>query len=278
MADQHGAHAHCTHAVENPGYTQWLMSQIEAMDNSVYSPIGTRPEEPAVKPRGVRELMLHFNALLPIGVVYFLLVSEHNIVAAILGFQFICLFCMPLLYIATMPPSEDGKSGGGFAIYSRVLRRLLRNWRKQLKFAVLGFLLFTIVGFCAYLAVHGLINTSHVVHVAESDGLDSKHFGSVWEVVAFALEFTFINSLLEELFWRIFLYRELGAIYSPPAVGGSEAGLLGGSEAGESKGAMDGRQAPELGPFLGCIPREEASKFLVSRPPPPMPPTPPAPL
>ena len=46
---------------------------------------------------------------------------------------------------------------------------------------------------------------THLRHsqVAESDGLDSKHFSSAWEVVAFALEFTFINSLLEELFWRV---------------------------------------------------------------------------
>ena len=170
-----GPHAHGTHAVENPGYTRWLMSQIEALDHSVYSPIGSqRQEEPAAKPRGGRELMLHFNALLPIGVVYFLLVTERNIVAAILGFQFICLFSMPLIYIATMPPSADARSGGGFAIYQRVLRRLLRNWQKQLKFAIAGFLLFTIVGFCAYLAVHTLINTGHVVKVAKSDGLDSK--------------------------------------------------------------------------------------------------------
>jgi membrane protease YdiL (CAAX protease family) len=31
--------------------------------------------------------------------------------------------------------------------------------------------------------------------------------------VLFALEFTFINSLLEELFWRVFLYREIGNLF-----------------------------------------------------------------
>ena len=120
MAD-HGPHAHGAHAVENPNYTRWLMSQIEALDHAVYSPIGARDEEPAAKPRGGRELMLHFNALLPIGVVYFLLVSERNIVAAILGFQFICLFSMPLIYIATMPPSVDAKVGGGWLDSQNIL-------------------------------------------------------------------------------------------------------------------------------------------------------------
>ena len=32
------------------------------------------------------------------------------------------------------------------------------------------------------------------------------------QIVLFALEFTFVNSTLEELFWRVFLYRELGAV------------------------------------------------------------------
>jgi membrane protease YdiL (CAAX protease family) len=49
-----------------------------------------------------------------------------------------------------------------------------------------------------------------VVSQAESDGINGTTLSQPWIAVAFALEFTFVNSGLEELFWRVYLYRELG--------------------------------------------------------------------
>lgn len=50
-----------------------------------------------------------------------------------------------------------------------------------------------------------------MVETTEQDGLNDARFPHPILVVLFALEFTFVNSTLEELFWRVFLYRELGS-------------------------------------------------------------------
>jgi hypothetical protein len=49
-----------------------------------------------------------------------------------------------------------------------------------------------------------------VVSTAEADGINGSTLPQPWMAVAFAVEFTFVNSGLEELFWRVYLYRELG--------------------------------------------------------------------
>ena len=108
-------------------------------------------------------------------------------------------------------------------------------------------------------------------------------------VVGLALEFTFCNSLLEELFWRVFLYRELGGVAGVAhgaaggaplsAQGGVRAHTYGGDdcEAALSEGMFPGGGASadkiggggsELsssgGKALGCLPAAETPKVLIS--------------
>lgn len=152
-----------------------------------------------------RLLLLHFMALSPILVVGFGLIVFQSIVGAVLTFQIVCLFGMPMAYIMTSPVE-----GGGLIVYQLLMRRLLRDWRIQLKFAIFGFFSVIVMGFGGYMLVRRLLDVPHVIKVAEKDGLNDRVFTNSLEVVLFALDFTFINSLLEELFWRVFLYRELG--------------------------------------------------------------------
>ena len=59
--------------------------------------------------------------------------------------------------------------------------------------------------------------------------------------VGLALEFTFVNSLLEELFWRVYLYRELGGVPDPKPDPGDPDGEPGSSEqTGLSDGSLLG--------------------------------------
>lgn len=156
-----------------------------------------------------RTVALHLCALSPILLVFVMLQSFNSIVAAVLLFQALCLAAQPLLFLATTPNQE------GFTVYSVELRRLLRNWRHQLPFAVAGFLLCVVAGFMAFIFVQwlGVLDEVHVVHVARKDGINSHVLRNDAEIVLLALDFTFVNSLLEELFWRVFLYRELGPTF-----------------------------------------------------------------
>ena len=99
----------------------------------------------------------------------------------------------------------------GIKTYEVLMRRLLRNWRKQALQAIVGFVVVTLVGFGIYLSIQTLpfLHRGKIVATAKEDKLNSRYF-TVTTATLFALEFTFVNSLLEELFWRIYLHRELG--------------------------------------------------------------------
>lgn len=66
-----------------------------------------------------------------------------------------------------------------------------------------------------WMAVKDIIisNPDDIVDEIEDDGLNDKKY-NVITATLIALEFTFINSLLEELFWRVYLYTELSLTFS----------------------------------------------------------------
>ena len=65
----------------------------------------------------------------------------------------------------------------GFKTYEVLMRRLLRNWQAQVKYAVIGFASCLGGGFGIFLALQGglhVIDRKKVVEVAEEDGLNGK--------------------------------------------------------------------------------------------------------
>mmetsp|Transcript_75370 Transcript_75370/g.151547 ORF Transcript_75370/g.151547 Transcript_75370/m.151547 type:complete len:344 (+) Transcript_75370:71-1102(+) len=174
---------------------------------------------------------LHFNACLPAVVMAVCLYALNNIVMAIFVFQILCMISLPLIYIHCMMV-EGGK------IYEVLMRRLLRDWRAQVPWALLGFVGCCGGGFVFFLLIQAfqVVDRKEVVSTAESDGLNRAEFPMDWMVVGIALEFTLVNSLLEEVFWRVYLYRELGGVRGFGGTGDSADDLL--SSAGSSDGGV----------------------------------------
>lgn len=124
-----------------------------------------------------------------------------------------------------------------------------------------------------------------VVSTAEADGINGSTLPQPWMAVALAVEFTFVNSGLEELFWRVYLYRELGGAHAlhgsadlstllpaaaPANTYGADAvkGAAGDRGHGGSSDLESGLLAPQSGRARGgawsLLGAAEAPKVLVS--------------
>ena len=129
--------------------------------------------------------------------------------SSLLSFTFThpVLFVLACSYIYFLLPD-------GVQTYQVLLRRLCRDWALKWHYALTGLVVCAFGGFALFLAIQQLhvVERKEVVATAEGDGLNSEEFPQPWMAVGLALEFTFVNSGLEELFWRVFLYRELGGI------------------------------------------------------------------
>ena len=169
---------------------------------------------------GWRVPYLHVNALMPAVVVGVALGVFHSALLALFTFHGLCLVAMPALYIAALPRDAHGATGA--QAYDALVRRLLADERgERAAYAALAFVTMAAVGFVGYLVVRGVINARHAVAVARGDGLNSRVV-SDGGAVALCLYFTFVNSALEELFWRVYLHREL-ARAPPPCAGAARA-------------------------------------------------------
>ena len=60
--------------------------------------------------------------------------------------------------------------------YEVLMRRLLRNWKRQVPYAVLGFVALALLGFAVYLCIQTVpfLHRSKIVATAEEDGLNSQ--------------------------------------------------------------------------------------------------------
>lgn len=180
---------------------------------------------------------------------------------------------------------------GGPKIYQVHVRRLLLNAGNQWPYAVCAFFTCAGAGFGAFLLVQRLhmVHRMKVVNQAEREGLNASEFPHPWMAVLLALEFTFVNSFLEEFFWRVYLYREFGGGNGTAALalGGFSAssplspvtvadGSLAQQRADEAtplqepaqelKAAEEGARQAALGGnvHLCCLPLAETPKVLLS--------------
>ena len=117
---------------------------------------------------------LHLNACLPFVVMVICLGLTGNIISAIFIFQLLCMVILPSIYICFL--MTDGP-----VQYAVLLRRLLKNWRKQLPLAFAGFFICLFGGFGGFLFIQSfhVVKRNEVVHTAEADGIneDSVNWG-----------------------------------------------------------------------------------------------------
>lgn len=151
----------------------------------------------------LKRAYLQFNAASPLVIMIICLWWLKNIILAVYTFQILSMVILPAMYIMM---NDDLKA------YEVLMRRLLRGAAHQWPYAVASFFVCALGGVGLFLLIQAfhVVNRKEVVGVAEKDGLNGDEISSAWMVIFLAVEFTFGNSLLEEFFWRVFLYRELG--------------------------------------------------------------------
>ncbi|KAL8441707.1 hypothetical protein Emed_007510 [Eimeria media] len=144
----------------------------------------------------------------------------HNVGAAMLWMHWGCMLLAPAVYIHLATDgwsyylhvcAAQGPQGG--------------RWKHQGPWAVLGFVAGGASCYLGYLLLDLLLDrlwgisiTSALRERALSMGLQQPF----WICLLLAIYFVLFNPLIEEIFWRVFLYRELGA----GVFGSAAAGLL----------------------------------------------------
>ena len=108
----------------------------------------------------------------------------------------ICYIALPALYVRFCS-SES---------YSELFKSLVAHGKRR--YAALAFVVFAVGGFALYLLMssilHSMMNTDRTVESARDIGLRANG-----GTIVLGVYFTIVNAGLEELFWRVFLHREL---------------------------------------------------------------------
>lgn len=148
-----------------------------------------------------------------------------NIAAAMLVMHWVCMLGFPAVYVHL--------ASDGWAYYVHVYRCQgppARRWRRQGPWALGALILGAIVLYSGFMVLSIFVRNLSSINLLKEirervldRGLDCP----LWASFSLGIYFILLNPLIEELFWRVFLYRELGA----GLFGSAAAGLLNINEA-----------------------------------------------
>ena len=175
------------------------------------------------------DVLVHVNALLPCAIVYYTLKVLKSVWFAVFLYESVCLLGLPWLTVMLRGPPEKN------ALLTRVrplLRSLVSPWNRCVETTTGAVLVFGFGGFFTYLAVaqrefdeHGI--SAAISKHSNNTGLRGGTPSEDLALIFLGVWFCTINPILEELFWRGYLYAELGRIInakhaSLPIVSSSE--------------------------------------------------------
>ncbi|XP_026194564.1 uncharacterized protein LOC34618578 [Cyclospora cayetanensis] len=143
-----------------------------------------------------------------------------NVAASMLFLHWICMLGAPMLYVYF---ASDGPGYYNHVLLCQGPRG--GRWRRQGPWACLGFVMGGVGTYVGFRFVWLVCQAASNVDVYEEVRLRLQQLGlgsALWKAVLLAVYFILFNPLVEELFWRVFLYRELGA----GLFGSGAAGLL----------------------------------------------------
>lgn len=192
-----------------------LLAVAYAADRHVAAEAADTEATPLAKSHDEGPSLLRTAAIVAIGLspllnCVFLGESFDSVLIAMVAMHWGAMLVLPCLYIAVRSYCGHGKAM--FRFYSDLFQESRQAfWEKSLRGSMLG-----LPVFCG--AVGGLLAfrcrtftwelcINHFGTPLEEYGFHRRSFG--FRIVA-ALYFTFWNPIVEELFWRVFLHRELG--------------------------------------------------------------------
>eukprot|EP00918_Siedleckia_nematoides_P015185 GHVU01032876.1.p1 GENE.GHVU01032876.1~~GHVU01032876.1.p1 ORF type:complete len:383 (-),score=29.32 GHVU01032876.1:268-1416(-) len=148
-------------------------------------------------------LFVSLIALTPLITMFIFISGLHSVFSAMLVMHLVCMLTLPLLYV---------RYTVNFHYFSSSIRRQLSRWEGQLPVALVGCVIcaFSVVfgyllvrcggylGFCPQIRDHAI-----------REGMDLP----LSKLICFGVYFCIINPIIEELFWRLFVYKEFGSAW-----------------------------------------------------------------
>lgn len=185
-------------------------------------PLLPLPHPPAPLPYDSiwRLLFLTLIAVSPFLAMILFVAYLKNVWAAMIVMHWICMVAVPTVYIHF--------SVDGWSYYKHVCRSQGPRggrWKRQAPWALLGFVVGTVVVYGGARIIYLVLKIRWDIDLQEDIRLRALAHGmdvSFWPCLLFGIYFLVINPIIEELFWRVFLYRELGA----GLFGSAQAGVL----------------------------------------------------
>jgi len=249
-----------------------------------------RPDERHHKPSKCREqfcdVLVQVNALLPCVVVYWTLKVVKSAWLAVILYESVCLVGLPWLTLMLRGGSSSRRTLAVTRLRPLV-QSLIRpkEWRRCAAVTTGSVLTFGAGGFFAYLALAKREFDDHDISKAISRNSTNTglHAGSATRdlaLVFLGVWFCTVNPVLEELFWRGYLYSELGRILngSSSRGGSSEGGGSSSSDApprGETRtttevvveasaSSSSSSSSTRFSAVLQCAEQTELSRWLTS--------------
>eukprot|EP01066_Platyproteum_vivax_P016671 Platyproteum_vivax@DN7195_c0_g1_i1.p1 len=143
-------------------------------------------------------------ALLPTVIVAVFLYALNSAPLAMIVMHWVSMVGIPLVWVRYFTHSQ--------AYYPPYIENAFKRWRNQVPIALFQFVVFTVLGFY-FFYLFRCDNMPHVFFCIPTSKQDIKalhlDFLGLGGMLAMGLYFVFVNPVVEEWFWRIFLYRDV---------------------------------------------------------------------
>lgn len=141
--------------------------------------------------------------LCPLCIMLVFITGLSNVYIAMVSMHFLAMLLSPAIYITFM--ARD------WVYYKRFLQYLTFVWKSQIgigMLALVGTAAGMIIGY-SFVKCRGVLGLCFPMH---NNAMNEGMNGPLGELIFFGIYFCIINPPVEEFFWRIFLYRELGGL------------------------------------------------------------------
>mmetsp|Transcript_38983 Transcript_38983/g.82371 ORF Transcript_38983/g.82371 Transcript_38983/m.82371 type:complete len:310 (-) Transcript_38983:131-1060(-) len=153
--------------------------------------------------------------LFPVVVMMIAGVMQHDLILAMLVFHWIVMFLLPVLHHRAFRPDEKVGQGYIARLVASEEGRFAQTW----KWGLLSFVVTTVLGYCGAVVLScGTFSWWGICISGISDGVNRNGLSQisnteVAKIVIAGAYFTFVNPVLEEFFWRVWLTRELVPLF-----------------------------------------------------------------
>eukprot|EP00920_Eleutheroschizon_duboscqi_P014074 GHVT01032875.1.p1 GENE.GHVT01032875.1~~GHVT01032875.1.p1 ORF type:complete len:370 (+),score=8.66 GHVT01032875.1:208-1317(+) len=156
-----------------------------------------------IMPKSIALPMTTLIGLSPLLTMVIFISGIHNVFAAMLVMHWLCMITIPLLYLFFSPAPS-------LKYYVAFWNAQKDHIQRQLRWAIPSFFVAVVFVFSCYLLMKCNSWNSSFCPSMKQKALEEGFRIPELRLVAFGIYFAVVNPIVEEFFWRVFLFRELG--------------------------------------------------------------------